>query len=396
MSSISLRIRNSLIFILVLALSFSSCTQKNDEQIYAKIETHVVMVNIFGNLVLEVSSQDLLTAGYAYGDIVHIELGDLKMDMPFTDEYLIIGSWGTCLNQYSNEKYLTLSLFNASFSDRIGGKVGDSVTISMHEKGGVLDVYEQYKKINFKRSDNRDDYASDEIFANFRMVTAGDIKSDKIYRSSKPTMNKSNNNRYLYSDNLARTHKVKTMISFSDSQSKWGEENSNGNGIGPYSLELYNNNSLFLSALGVDFFQTENLEILHDAMIFMINHEAPYLVFCDLGKDRTGIFFILIELLLNASYQEVEYDYLKSYDNFYGINNDSPFYSMIKNTRLDRLLYIIYHQGDLDIIKLNEIKTFNVEKFFPELKNVVKSYFINKVGLTENELLLFTNKLTNS
>ena len=57
-----------------------------------------------------------------------------------------------------------------------GLSIGDSVTIRMKEKAGALTLQEIN---NLEFSSNRDDYSSDEEFANFRSIVDG-----KVYRSA--------------------------------------------------------------------------------------------------------------------------------------------------------------------------------------------------------------------
>ena len=70
----------------------------------------------------------------------------------------------------------------------------------MAEKAGYLEEYE-IRNIDSLRTNERDDYASDEVFANFRPVVMGDILAGILYRSSSPVNPELGRN--SYADKLA-------------------------------------------------------------------------------------------------------------------------------------------------------------------------------------------------
>lgn len=318
-----LRIHSSLA--IVSLLFFLACSPDNFKKNNQVINGYVSNINFYGNMELSITNQEMIEAGYEYGDVVHIEGEGLKeeMDLPYVDNYLCTGMWGLSLNKFDDVDCLTLSLSNSSFSDRIGGVVNGKVQLSMAKEKGFLD---KYQELMLTRTSNREDYESDEVFANFRMVTAGDISTGKIYRSSKPTLSSGNRIRYIYADNLAKQAGVQTLISLSDTQEAW-DKAVESNEVGEYSAELYGRGDLLLSGIGVDFFIEKNYPAINQVMKFILNHQAPFMVFCDYGRDRTGLFFLLLELLADATYKEVESDYMKTYGDFYHINNDSDNYA---------------------------------------------------------------------
>ena len=55
----------------------------------------------------------------------------------------------------------------------------------------------------------------------------------------------------------------------------------------------------------------------------MVTMEGPVYIHCLEGKDRTGFVCALLEALAGASYEEILEDYMETYDNYYGITQDS-------------------------------------------------------------------------
>ena len=112
---------------LCLSLLFA-CSSSNDEPTTkdaVSVEATITERNSFGNFLLDLSPDSLKKKGFDVGDIVTVSGGSLpgSLDMPITSFTLAVGSWGMCLMSFSNEPTMTLALANASFSDRVGGKV---------------------------------------------------------------------------------------------------------------------------------------------------------------------------------------------------------------------------------------------------------------------------------
>ena len=50
----------------------------------------------------------------------------------------------------------------------------------------------------------------------------------------------------------------------------------------------------------------------------MSKHNGPFLVHCQVGRDRTGFVILLLECLMEASYKDMLNDYAQSYVNING------------------------------------------------------------------------------
>ncbi|MGL5980708.1 MAG: tyrosine-protein phosphatase [Phocaeicola sp.] len=380
--------------LLLLTQIASSCREKRESLIESSLEGTVTGINVFGNLELSITSAELENGGFEYGDILYVE-GDgipTPFHCPYIDEVIYVGHFGICLMSFRGQSNIALSLTNASFYERIGGTVGGRVKLSMSKKHGYLDTY---KLLSLKSSDDRSDYSSSAEFANFYMTSSGKIAERKLYRSSKPTMDKHGRGRFLYADTLARENEINLLISLSDHQSVWEEAIKDEKPVGPYSLEKYNDGKLLLNGMGVDIYQSDVLEKVKTAMDYMAVNEPPYLIFCDLGKDRTGMLCMLLEILAGATYGEVEENYMRSYANFYKINKESAAYPILKFITLDKILYVISKKGNVDIMELNKMESIKVEEFYSQLPQVVTDYFIKQVGITEVELATIMSKLEN-
>ena len=349
-----------------------------------ELSATVTAVNHYGNLNLDLTSQQMADAGFEIGDIVTVEGGTLPraIKMPYVDDMLVPGSWGVSIETFPSEKYLTVALFNSSFSDRIGGKKGDRLTISMSEKGGFLNTY---RSLHMELTNDRSDYDSDATFANFFEAGSYGLGGKKLYRSSKPMLNSSGLNRYTYADDLARKAGINTIIAFADSEDGWQKALKSGN-YGRYSKELYDRGGILFNRMGCDFFVDANAKKVGDAVRFMAQHEPPYLVCCTYGKDRTGLFSMMLQILMGATYQEIEADYMRSYADYYHFTAANPNYKKLRTIMLDRILYIIANQGNVDAAAMCEMEVIDVDSFFPSLQSAVEDFFLTKAGVTKQEL----------
>ena len=224
---------------LCLSLLFA-CSSSNDEPTpkdAVSVEATITERNSFGNFLLDLSSDSLKKKGFDVGDIVTVSGGSLpgSLDMPITSFTLAVGSWGMCLMSFSNEPTMTLALANASFSDRVGGKVGDRISITMKQKGGYKEQNDKYKLyISYKRSD----YDSDEMFANFYPIECSGMKPGLLYRSSSPLMESDNPSRYEYADGLARKVGIRTVFTLAHLEEQWKNALSTGSGYAPQQERL--------------------------------------------------------------------------------------------------------------------------------------------------------------
>jgi len=91
-------------------------------------------------------------------------------------------------------------------------KVGSGFIIMLSNPGAYRTQYEIRKLV---RSNKREDYASDEIFANFRNIAIGNIAEGVLYRSSSPIDNQLG--RAAYADKLIEEAGIETVVNLSDS-----------------------------------------------------------------------------------------------------------------------------------------------------------------------------------
>ena len=165
-----------------------------------------------------------------------------------------------------------------------------------------------------KYTNGRDDYPdlTNAQFANARAVSAGNIASGKLHRSSSPFCNDINRatcvSEYLADNN------VQSVLNLADT-----EENMQNYDMPSYSYSLWERGNVILCPLKADPTAEDYNNRLIEALKKLPTHPAPYLVHCMEGKDRTGYVCALLEGLCGATYEEIVADYLVTYYNYYRI-----------------------------------------------------------------------------
>ena len=110
-----------------------------------------------------------------------------------------------------------------------------------------------------------------------------------------------------------------------------------------------------------------------DVLRAMTENEAPYLVHCLEGKDRTGFICMLLEAFEGAGYQELADDYMITYDNYYHISEASD------KERYDGLIESLLHP------MLRELTGKDADLENADYAECARRY-IREIGLTDAEI----------
>ena len=145
--------------------------------------------------------------------------------------------------------------------------------------------------------------------------------------------------------------------------------------ISPYYEKLLGENKVIPLNLSSDYHKNSFAFSLAEGLRKMLQMEGPVLIHCIEGKDRTGFVCLLLEGMAGASYDEVVADYMITFDNYLGINQESNprYYQYIKQEEVDTLIrYIALEDEDVDASQI-------------DIHKAARQYLYN-AGLTEDEL----------
>lgn len=294
----------------------------------------VIEIEKYGHAKLDTTILGFTAAGYALGDVVTVKGGSYSGDMPYFDGYYV-DKGDYMLRAYPGHETIAVCINYGKFAETANLKVGDSVTISLKEKAGALTTQQIN---NLVYTDKRADYSSDAVFANFREVKLGDIGAGKLYRSSSPVNNE--HNRAAIADKLAEGAGVKSVMNLADTAEEYAAYVAADTFASMYYKGLYDAGNVIVLGMPVNFSSDEFAEGIVKGLTFLSEHEGPYLVHCNEGKDRAGFTAMLLEALMGAKLGDIVADYMLSYVNYYHLDPtaDSAKYEMLAEKNVKEML----------------------------------------------------------
>lgn len=368
--------KRKILLIVCLLLTLVGC---NSKKLEIKDQT-IELEEKFGGIYIHKTIDEFFALGFELGDSVDIKFsnGFELIDIPFYDGYY--ADYGMPLIvAYPGYPYIDLAN-NYGQCIYEQGNIDESMTatITLNTKGKYLNVQETYKIVY---TDNRNDYGSDEIFANFRCIEIGNLKDSLIYRAASPCDNQ--HNRAPYVSKLCEENSIKTYINLADNEEEIRSYYEDENLDCGYWKQGYENGHVFPFDFSANYRSEGYIIKISDAMKVIINNEGPYLIHCTEGKDRTGFVCALIEALTGASFDEIKDDYMITYDNYYGVNKET------EPDRYNDILALMFSNIVCCIANVDKIEDVNEQT----LLQGAKTYLLAS-GLTDNEINILTDKLT--
>ena len=287
----------------------------------------VVKINKYGNAILDITTEAMDNAGIALGDVVTVTVNDFAGDMPYLNGYYV-DRYETLVLASPGYSDISVCINYGNFSEATGAAVGDTVTITLKEKAGALALQEIN---NLVYSDAREDYASDEIFANFRAAIDG-----RLYRSASPIDNQ--HNRAATAKELIQAAGVKSVMNMSDTEEEALALLAAEDFDSPYYKTLYEEGNVVALGMSIDFISEAFANGIVKGFTFLSEHETPYLVHCVEGKDRTGYAVMLLEMLAGFNTDAIITDYMTTYVNYYGIEVGSEKYDMLTEKNIKEMM----------------------------------------------------------
>lgn len=302
----------------------------------------VKQIEKYGHASTDILINDFYKLGFKTGDMVTAIFDNgFVLEAPFLDGYYV-DNGKPLVRAYPGQTNIAVCINYGKLNEVAQVKVGDKVTIMLSSSNGYLTQYEIRKLV---RTNKRADYSSDEVFANFRNITMGDITKDVLYRGSSPINNELG--RASYADKLIKKAKVNTVIDLADSTNNIKSYLDTKDFASPYYAELYKNNKVLCLNMGLAYASNEFKENIIKGLVFMSENKGPYFFHCTEGKDRTGFFGALLGSLMGAAKDQIVEDYMQSYINYYGVKKGTDQYKLISQDVL-AMLKVIAGTDNLD------------------------------------------------
>lgn len=366
----------ALVLALALLLSVSAFAEAP-----AAVTTTAQCENIakYGNVVLDYTCEDLLSAGYVYGDVVTVSFLGQELDIPFCSNYSDVDSGSPALFARDGDTYIVAAINMGDFATVYGIAVKTTFEdktfvwnwaegvegpvqfeISLKEAAGYLDAYEMHR---LTRTNERADYAdlSDEEFANFRAVKTTGMGEGKLYRSSSPVNPEIGRN--TYADAAIKAAGVTVVMNLADAEEA-------AKAYEGFADTYYATIKFVALNSGVDVLSSEFAAKLCEGLRFFIANPGVYMVHCTEGKDRAGYVSALLECLMGASLEEVCDDYMITYTNYYGVKKGEARYDTILNSNIVKTL----------------CKAFGVETLEGADLSACAENYLTNIGLSAEEI----------
>ncbi len=338
---------------------------------YDPLTGNIIEIEKYGHVVLDITIEEAAAAGYALGDTVDVvfDNGYTFEDIPYFDGYYVpMGD--ALLRAYPGDENIAVCINFGKVNEVAGVGIGDGATITMAEKEGSLVDYELNSLVY---SDNRDDYASDEVFANFRAIVPG-----KLYRSASPINNE--HGRAAYADAFASEAGINGVLNLADTDEDIDSYIAGDDFASEYYKSLYDSGKVIALGMPVAFADDSFGDTLAQGLEELSELDPPYLIHCTEGKDRAGFVSALFECLLGFPYEAVVDDFMLSFDNYYGVNEetDARKYGFIFDNNIAEMLPVITGGEDPETADLS----------------AAASAYLIKHGMSEEALSMLLSKLS--
>lgn len=359
--------KKHIIYLGLIALILFSCSGKNIKLEKASISKD----EKFNSATVNFSPEEFNTLGFSLGDSCNVLFsnGYKLNDVPYYNGFYVKNAKPVIVS-YPGNDYLIVTLNNVGIWDEAELTSTDYVSIYLKEKGKYLATQEA---LGQSYSFLREDYTSDEEFANFRSLKGGNLKDNLIYRGASPVDN--SRNRAKITDNLLKKNTISSIIDLADSTDDINKYFAEANFDSVYTKSLYEEGKMILLSMSSSYSLKPYKEAVAKGFKHMLNTDGPYYIHCMEGKDRTGFVSTLLEALLGATYDEMRDDYMLTYQNYYKISKEKTpdKYKAVVELYFDSFLETLSSISDSDTLKeLNYV-------------NYAKNYLLDG-GMTEAEI----------
>jgi len=309
----------TLILIMTVAL-LSGCGKSNTkeenvsdavQEIY-ELVCNTTRQDNFGDVFLDIPIGEL---GLEYGDSINILFSnDILLEaIPYYPNFYGIAGDLILVDYYDGEYCLAGK--SCSFAQEAGiygvtedNPNGESVTITLDEKGKYKELYEAYQ---ISDGIHQEEGQTDAQFINARPLSFENIKENLIYRGSSPFDPLFN--RIEKMTDYVVQNGIKYIIDLADDPETLASyENKT-----PEMEKMIQDGKVVALGLGIDLGSQETKEKVVLGIRGILENEGPYLIHCSLGRDRTGFACLLIGALLNTSIEDIETDFALSYYNLH-------------------------------------------------------------------------------
>lgn len=366
------KIKTSILLSLSLnSILFSICGCSNAKKV-ALLKANVSEDTKFKAVIIDnVTIDDFNNLGFKLGDSCDVVFsnGYKLLDIPYFDGYYV-KTGAPLVVGYASGTTLKVAFNNGTLWDEAKLTSNDTVDITLNTAGKYLNTQETLAQ---SYSLDREKYPSDEAFVNFRPLSGGNLKADYVYRGASPVDDR--RKRTQYTDKLLENNGIKYIIDLADTLDEMKEFVSSSTFASPYTKSLYEDDKIVFLGMSSNYSATEYRQSVATGFKKILTNDGPFYIHCLEGKDRTGFVCVVLEALLGASYDELLQDYMKTYENYYGITKEKTKekYDAVVSVYFNTFMEFLHNSSDVEVLK----KASYVDD--------AKSY-LESGGMTEKEI----------
>jgi len=356
--------------------------QTDDHDGRTVVECTVIEYDEFGAAILSVDMRTMDSLNAPYGSDLSVEFNGHKYTAIFVKDYAGAPAFSVYVNFISSEKCYTLGVFNSRFTEEQKIPIGDTVKLSL------IGMNEYYPRIpNYLKgySNDRDDYSSDQAFANYRMLIGGDLAEGRVYRCSTPW---GGYGRGAISDGFLKKAGVDYLIGMDKSEEAVAEMVAKTGDL--YSSQLFLDGKV--SARFLSPAVHSNPEEIRWVIDRILESEGSIGIFCKLGKDRTGMYCTILQGVAGATLEEATDDFMLSITNYYGLEKGTDEYNAVYEMLLFRQLYLFQHPDMIDHVLDIDWSKAELKDF--DLHEVIISFLNGYVGIPMEKIDALRVRLT--
>ena len=371
--------KSLLVLPIILSVFSVNACNKQDKKV-AKLENcSIHHDDEFGGAYINIGIQEFNDLGFAYGDSVNLVFTTGDKTIKYDD----IGYYSGYYVPAGQELVVAYKGYeNIKFCINYGEDVyaqhefneNTKATITVNQAGKYKDIEET---LSISYSDDRNEYTSDEQFANFREVTVGQISPKLLYRGASPIDD--SRKRTAIVDSLLEKNNIHYNIDLADKESSiTGSKYV----IHDYFKSLQDDNKVVFLGMAAAYKADDFTSKMKTLFLSMLDNDGPYYVHCLEGKDRTGYVCMVLEALCGATYEELVEDYFVTYKNYYGIEKGTKKYDVIKQLHIDEMIRYVFGFEQKELLG------------FANFHSMANDYMLN-VGLTQVQINKLQSKLCN-
>lgn len=366
--------------ILVVSLVCFAVYGGNEKQ--SELEATIVTNDDLAGFVLDISDKDMKRIGADFGSDLFIDSGDKRYVAIYAKDFNGIPLGSLFLNFSSYESQITVAIYDGVIQNETDMDVGDKMKISVK---GLNKYYPDIPHYLEGYTNERSDYQSDQEYGNYRMVDAGDVDDDSLYRSASPWVAPGGRN--VYCDEFIRDIGADVLFSLDRDDDEVAELVKKQPDL--YASSMAREGNVFGFKLSPAIFS--NPDDIRVVLEKYMEVDGKLVLSCAFGKDRTGIYSTIFEALAGASYEEIRQEFMISICNYYFIEEGSKEYETVANIYIDRVLYIFAHPEVIDHFLEVDWENLDYQPF--DAESAYTDYLIGQLGLSQESVDVLKAKI---